>query len=822
MLTEGFALVALSLWQIGSGWRFDFLSALVGLLLGVLLVLLGQRAWPGMMRQWRRVRGRVQQRLAQARAGVEARLLAETAVYVQQHHLGHKWATLEQIFVPPRFLQPPTEIDPQNPPDWGTGQLDMIWPELAARVATTPIPEMSLSQLLRSGQRVVMMAEPGAGKTTLLAYVAYLCTRATVDGAYAFLNEQTPVLVHIAELHLADTTADPLTPLALVLQQRHATLHHANVHELLRRKTRSGKLLLLLDGWDDLAPDQREVVLTWLQRLLQAYARIRVMAAAALIDYGPLLSLGFTWTVLRPWRLREVEAFAAQWAQALSNNPLSVNRYWLPGYRPLDLTQRFWMVALGKRASAAAEPRRQYELMALSLPSFLPSEMPTPAQKAIKLLWQQLAYTQKAQQRLSLAEADVQLAVESILAAAGDAAIGVTQQDLLASLSSSPLFAQDADGRFRFLSGVWRDFLAAQHMAAHELAAEARAHVRDLYWSGVLRFYVAQAGVGELAQPLLQTQVTNLMRDGLFLVASWMPEAPDDGEWRRRTLILLGQLTRQPTFTRLLRQRAAAALALTDEEGTMTFVKQLLERSDPFLRRAGVMALSYLGLRKPGEVVELLETFLQDGDALVRQTAVAALAWLATPLAENLLLMGLIQGDEGMSRVTAVSLALNGREGVEILREALEDESAQVRRAAIVGLTLLDEPWVEKAFAQIERGDRDWDTRAAATEAINQIRSRDKGTAWWPLPPKQQRWLVAYAAQENRVVPAGAAAQPFLVQILTESSQSTLRAAAALLLGQFPVVESLPALETAVRDSDPQVQEAAFTTFCLIHRAFTS
>lgn len=789
--------------------------------MGIGLLLIGQQLWPIVWPHWQRIRGRLQQTIVQARAGVDVRLLAETAVFVQPYHLGRTWAALDQVFVPPRFLVPPAEIDPQHTPDWGAGQLDYIWPELAAKVATPHPPEMTLRQLLQSGRRVAVIAEPGAGKTMLLAYITHLCATATHDGKYAFLAGRIPVLAHLAELDVRDETAEPFTPLATLLHKRLAWLSQPDTQNLLQQRGRAGNLLLLLDGWDDLAATQCHAPLAWLHRLLAAYPNIQVIMAAALDGYGPLLSVDFTWTVLRPWRPGEVETFAAKWAKALSNNPLAINRYWRPGRLPLETTHRFWMTAFGKTAVAATEPRRQLDLMGMSLPAFFLQDGPTAQQKMTKLFWQGFAYALKSQQKLSLTAAELQALANDTLATATETAESGTQTQLLDSLSQSSLFIQDAHGCFRFLSGMWRDYLAAQYMAAHSMNAEAKAWVQNPYWRSVLRFYVAQVGAADLAHPLLQAQVTGLTRHSLFQVASWMSEAPDAGEWRRQTLVMLGQLARQRTFTQLLRQRAAAALVQTDETGTMTFVKQLLERSDPFLRRAGVIALSYLGLTEPQEVADLLQTFLEDGDARVRQTAVSALAWLATPTAEKPLLAALIEGDAGMSKAAAKGLALNGQEGVEILREALEDESAQVRQAAIHGLALLDEPWVEKTLVQLERKDPEAAVRTTAATALAEIHNQEKPLSWRPLAPKQQRWLVDYAIQENRVVPDGAAAQPFLMQVLTESPLPAIRAAAALTLGQAPLAEFVPALETAVRDSDHQVQEAAFTTLCLIHRAFT-
>ncbi|MCA9971528.1 MAG: HEAT repeat domain-containing protein, partial [Anaerolineales bacterium] len=348
----------------------------------------------------------------------------------------------------------------------------------------------------------------------------------------------------------------------------------------------------------------------------------------------------------------------------------------------------------------------------------------------------------------------------------------------------------------------------------------AEARVRDAAWCGALRFYVAQAGAERLAKHLLQAQVTSPLRNGLFQAASWISEAPDDGEWRRQTLILLGQLTRQRTFAQVLRQRAAAALVQTGESGRWAFVQQLLERSDPFMRRCGVVALSHLGLSDPAQAVELLTALQKDGDGLVRQLSVTALAWLATPQAEKPLLAALIEGDDVMRQAAAEGLARMGREGSEILREALEDESIAVRVAAVRAMAHMEAPWVAQTLSQVERQDAEWMVRGAASDVIVELEARDKVQPWLPLQPRGLRWLVNLATREGRVVPEGEAARPFLVQVMAQTTDPAVRAAAALALGQLPDPQVLPALETAVRESDPLVQEAAFVTFCQIDRAF--
>ena len=56
-----------TLWQSGSSWKIDGLSVGLGILLGVVLALLLQRAVPMAARGGRALRARMQQRLAEAR-----------------------------------------------------------------------------------------------------------------------------------------------------------------------------------------------------------------------------------------------------------------------------------------------------------------------------------------------------------------------------------------------------------------------------------------------------------------------------------------------------------------------------------------------------------------------------------------------------------------------------------------------------------------------------------------------------------------------------------------------------------------------------------
>ena len=821
--------------QLNLRWPPDMPSFLLGLVLGILLTV-AFFYWLPTLRLWRgRAVARGRQTLAWFRSGAEVRYQAETAEYLTQHHLGQQWGQLADIVTLPRLLLPTSEVDPQTIAQWHTNQLARVWPELAARVALPPLPGVGLQSLLANGQRVVISAPAGGGKTTLLAYSAYLCATSKEQP----LPSVVPAYLHLAELDVSPYTPiesaetaetpeppDPLVPLVTALQRCLSPLTARGLKALFQRKLKAGQVLLLLDGWDELPPSARKPYLAWLMQFLELYPVGRIVIGVGLTGYGRLLDVGFTYTQILPWRQREIEAFAAGWAVALNNNPLRFDRYWRPGMTPLETSLRFWLTSLNGQTNAAQKPHRQVDLLAQALPLFCSSvegwEEEEATKTALLHFWQRLAHHMLVTEQLLLSK-------EELARLALEAADGQDVKEWAARLQKSvqkcQLFIPVKGIGFRFRSLIWRDYLAAVYLARlHDLKA-VQAALKNPYWQRVVCYYVAQPEIpstviGQLANALLQAADRTPTRKELFQVAAWLPELEEGmGDWQRQVLVLLGQIVRQTSFPRLLRQRAAATLAQTGEQGVFTFATQLLDRSDSFLRQMGVMALSCLGLQRPQEVIRRLVDCLNDGAADVRLASVQALAWLPHPLTEESLLTALINGDDDVSRAVAEGLALRGSEGLAFLQEALVDEAVHVRRAAVYGLLMATNaqviPWLEK----VEREDKEWLIRSASTEVLEMIQARQK-LAWTPLDLRQQRWLVEFAAHDGRAVPGGAAALPFLVQVLSEATQPKMRAAAAVSLGLLPAYKVIPALETAVRDDSGQVSEAAFGALCTIRRAY--
>ncbi len=799
-------------------WQFDTLSFSLGLLLGIAGAYGFLRLLPFLRRQYARLAGWVRERVAYLRSGVAVRFLAETAVYANNYHLLKDQTELNILFVPPRLLAP-LDDPALLPEDRGAMAFTYLWPEWAKGMGLPTPPTMTVQQLLQNGRRVIIAGESGVGKSSLLAHLAHRCATAAAEGGDPQLVNILPVLVHVAELGISldGEKEDAEGLLANALQKRANPLTSPGIKDLLHQRLKAGQVLLLLDGWDALPIAQRPNVAEWLESLLRKYKQTQTFVAAGLTGHGLLLELDFTWTTLLPWRLGEAETFAEQATQALSvSQPPRLPYFWRPGQTTGATTLNFAVRALAKLADDPKRPLPDHELMQQSLTLFAGK---TPPEAEVLTFWQQLAYKMLQEDKMALGTMEVTAVAESLAQEADGQVNRSLANRLQKSVKNTPIFITWGNGSLSCRGVWWRDFLAAEYLVAQGDEATVAAYLSDLKWAQVLRFYVSQVNPSDLAGQLLKGQDNTPSRESVFQAASWLPLTAEKGEWRRQTMILLGQMIRSATsFTQVLRQRAMAALAQSGEPGVMTFVTQLLERSDPLLRQLGTAALAYLG---HDQAMTLLAKMVTDGDELVRQTAVHGLLLQQHhPLAEQSLVAAMLSDDEELSRIVAEGLALNGARGTEILQEGLTDDDIQVRRAAVIGMSLLDAPWVEKQLIQVERHDDEWFVRSAANGALETLRARRKAARWELPNPADQRWLTMAFRQDGRIVPDGAAAMPFLVQIISESDDPKMRASAATLLSHLPALDAMPALETAARDSNFMVSEAAFTTLCHLRRAY--
>ncbi|MBX3059700.1 MAG: hypothetical protein KF770_24890 [Anaerolineae bacterium] len=842
-----------------TAWRPDTPSLLLGLLLGLALAALFVWLWPRLRQQGRRARAWLEGHIGRMRSGVEARFQGETAVYAQNYHLGADWATLDQVFVPPH-LTAPLEDDSILAEQRGAVQLAWLWPEVAGRVGAPVLPLTTVEHLLRDGRRVLICGAPGSGKSSLLAHLAYRLAVAEATAAHPDkpFADIMPVFLHIAEIDWtspmdADKTRpepaegaapDLLAPLIAALQKRSGPLTSPGIGDMLRRKLAADQLFLLLDGWAELSPAQQPVVLAWLRSFLAVHSKTRVFLTVALDGYGDLLPLGFSRTVIQPWRIGQVQQLMAQWSERLGlagsaagtgQAAPPLESCWRPGQTAGETTLRFWVAALADNPVDGELPACRADWLPLALALFQPrkkGEPVVPLPGDVLAFWQEMAYhllnsgqmTLSADRVVALATAAAR-PQEQLVAAGepGDAAPAEPNKTqvtrLRRSLAQSRLFVRWGGGQMGIRSTLLRDYLAAAHLAGQG-SGGLEEYLVDGQWRHVWPHFAAMADPAEAADFWLKAGDEDPARDGWFQVASWLPHTGAMGAWRRQVMINLGQLARQSDQPPVMRLRAMAAMALTGEDGLLKFVEQLLSRPDPLLRQMGTAVLPAL---TDDQVVGLLTERLADEDMGVRFTAVYGLALRQyDPLAEGPLVQSLIGDNEDIGLLTAELLSQNGGPGLEILQEAVKEEDIQVRRVAIHGLSLLDDAWVEALLVDLEHNDSEWFVRTAAAGGLETIRRRRLPQPWRPMRAADQPWLEDVLRAQGKRVPGGSAAINFVALLFTEVNDVQTRLLAARLLAQLPARDAMPALLAAVQDAntDTAVRHAAFEAWCTLHRAY--
>ena len=173
---------------------------------------------------------------------------------------------------------------------------------------------MRVETVLGNKPRVLVRGEAGSGKTTLLHWLAITAARGAFTGELKSWNGLVPILVRLRSYagrdlpgthELLDNTAGPLTghmPRAWV-----------------DRELVAGRVLLMVDGVDELLPGERRNVREWLRLLLHSYPDTRVVVTsrpgAARQDW--LNGEGFTAVSLERMTPPDLDAFIHQWHQAV-------------------------------------------------------------------------------------------------------------------------------------------------------------------------------------------------------------------------------------------------------------------------------------------------------------------------------------------------------------------------------------------------------------------------------------------------------------------------------------------------------------------------
>lgn len=773
------------------GWRFDWPEFVLGLLFGILVAYGAHRLLPQLLSAGSWAQGRAKRVGEGFTAGAKDRYREELIRRVQTLHLARAILTLDDLAVPPRLLAPPPEADPLRTDPLPEGSLAVLpnLPDFAILSGVYRAPTLSLAEALADGVHFMLTGDFGIGKSTALAYLALHAAKRDTEAGLA--AEMLPVLIHAGDLRLDRHSRDPLDLVVDAAELTVSTGLAARLGSYLKGHARQGRLLLLLDGLDELTESEIVPVSAWLKALIAGYPGNRIVAAGPARGYDGLVEAGLAPVALAPWTEHEHRLFLMRWGAGWQNYVLPTlpkNRMgemdpalitgWLLGsirtLTPMEATLRVWAAYAGDaRGGTTADCIEAYLARFLS-----PDERQIT--EVVGMTW--------VKERTGC--------LPERLLPRGTPAGDLTEAGLLARRFGARVsFVHPMLGAYLAARGFVQAQLPEPALLEGWLAAEACTH-----WIAALGDATSEA-----ERHLRVTE--DPLGQHLLLCGKWLKDAPAKAAWRPYVLRGLATTLNDAQRPYGLRLRTAHILVVSREPTVAILFRRLLGSEAPSSRILGALGLG--GLRDE-EAVELLTQMTEhDGQLLCRQAACLALAAIGTQQALEGLGHALLKGDEGVRLAAGEALACHPDEGYGMLKDALELDNMLTRRAAVFGLGRVPEPWALEQLEKVQVDDGQWVVRGAASEAVERLKNPPWGLHAPARDLAEVAWLVAYAAREGLGVASGRPALEMTRRVLTNGTPEE-RLAALEAMAWSGSEEFNLEIAASLRSEDAHVRDAAF------------
>ncbi len=651
-----------------------------------------------------------------------------------------------------------------------------------------------------------------------------------------------PILVHLDDVVVDPETPkaiDPAEPLVRAIQHTVRRITALTVPRYVYNRLNSGQALVLLDGLDELPAQEQSSKLAWLRRFMETYPHCTVIVAGPATGYYPLLQLGLTPLFMRPWTdtmAQELtEAWAGIWpkfagakrnlAEPPSERAMRLATTENRGLTPLELLLRL-MVAFADDSRSAGPLEwfndfiaTRFRMKEIEGNETLTEEaLYTIAQLAARIQTGGALDTEQIHEHVENAmrrvEGEGKQAKENF-------AIDVDRFVKTLIVSSGLMVSRIGD-RYDFVHPLLRAFLASTTIVGLDSPTPIETIVADPAWKDCIPFAVAMAPA-EIANKAVVSrlsQTPDLLFSNLFDLTHWLPYAPANAPWRGEVFKRLAAALIAPTQFPILRERAMAALVSSRDKSILFIFRQALRSADTQVRLLGCIGLGALG---ETDAIKDLRPMLEDDALDVQLAAGLALGAIGSEKALEVMVDGLLHGEESLRQAVSEALAAIPGEGHQILHAAITSEDMMVRRAAVFGLARLGTPWALTDLYRALLEDSQWYVRSAAEQAFARAQRRaDVVVAAHPAV-RDLAWVVDWAVENAKLPPpappgaenaeeaeGGDPYNPDLLVKMLSAGDQAYRIASARTLGYLAYVRALPYLYRTLGDTSDQVRAAAF------------
>lgn len=803
------------------------------------------------------IRSRISALIRTMRQGVIANTIAhlknDMLRLAQGSHLAAPLFSLDEILVKPRLLNLPMEfvaVNKNGEDDEPKAAIPYMpdWPGMAAAYHE---PTLSLPEALSKGINLVLIGVPGSGKTTALAYLTSAVVRQSEEAGS--LKDFLPVFIHVSDLPwIPGMTTDPLDSLVEAISVHASPLTLPRLKTVLRANVEQGKLLLLLDGFDELAPEDAGGQFDFLISFVHTYPTSRVVVAASLEYFDGLTAEGFVPVGLAAWDDHQKEQFTHGWGelwkyyiqrQALEGTEqvdnLLLNNWLEPqlaNNTPLEVTLKTWAAYAGDTRGPTSPDAIESYL--LRLENSIPNARPVLQKLALQMVIEQHpAVELKAAEKwmldishgedqpdpgldLTSPEADDKTPAVPDMAEPGEsevfAADKVTEADkptvkmnlsvqkVLSDLISSGLLVARQNQQVCFAHPVLLAYLASLAIGESGDYDCLKNATDGINTRLAARYVLAGSDQPQLVEPLLNATGDPLHRK-LFTAAGFISDALPAAPWRHKVMHRLAMMVQNDHLAFGLRARAICALVASGDPGVAVLFRQLLTHPEESVRHLAILGS---GMLRDGKNVPDLVSLLDDPSPDIRVAVMPALAAIGTKAAIEAILQTLKQGTEEQRKAAAEALAGFPEEGLPALKQGSQDEDILVRRAVVFGLVRVDQPWASDLLQKMQIEDGQWVVRSAAALAVEEHQAPNIHLPERLPALNETPWLIAYAGRHGMGISPGKSAQKLVHQALKDG---TLDEQGCVLnyLTILPDEETIPQLYDLLYNGSGKLKEAA-------------
>ncbi|MFF8986182.1 NACHT domain-containing protein [Streptomyces globisporus] len=402
--------------------------------------------------------------------------------------------------------------------------LDTAYLSLEAQDRAAPGPPLPrrIDDLLADRPRVLLRGDAGAGKTTLLWWLAAHASARTLDDDLAPLNGLVPFVVPLRTLRARGGGF----PGPAELSGAAGLVVDTAPEGWAGRVMEAGRALLLVDGLDEVPPEEREQAHDWLSQLLRRYPETRCVVTVRPLAVEPdwLRSERFAELRLLPMRNEDIQAFVASWHRAarlseeddhgrLDELERDLSRQFdqNPTLRDLARTPLLCAVICAlHRLRDGLLPETRWKLYRSALEMLLghrddrrrlgqPEGVGLEVEEHTQLL-QRIAVwlVREGQSEFTRGQALRQLR-RALAGMERVSAQGSPEKILTHLLNRSGLLQEHGDDTYQFIHRTFQDYLAAKELVEDEHLGELLRHADEESWQDVVLLAAGHCGRRELA-----------------------------------------------------------------------------------------------------------------------------------------------------------------------------------------------------------------------------------------------------------------------------------------------------------------------------------